>query len=152
MTQQSKRPAGPLARLARFAANQDGIAAVEFAVGAVVLFSLSMGIIDSGRAMFALNNIEHASKDGARYAAIHGLQSIAPKDDTLIETFVKDKITGITTTTSMSVNTTWQDPLTNAPGTTVTVAVTYPFTFFFGSIFSTTPFNLTAQSTMTISR
>ena len=88
----------------------------------------------------------------ARYAAIHGLQSIAPKDDALIETFVKDKITGITTTTSMSVNTTWQDPLTNAPGTTVTVAVTYPFTFFFGSIFSTTPFNLTAQSTMTISR
>ncbi len=151
MRPHSKRPAKRFPWLKRFGTNQDGVAAVEFAAGALVLFSLSMGIIDIGRAMFTLNSIEHSSKEGARYAAIHGLQSIAPKNSLEIKNFVENSTTGIDTT-AMIVDPQWEDAVTNAPGTTVTVVVTYPFNFFFASIFSTTPFDLTAQSTMTISR
>ena len=154
MRAQIRSLARRFAWIKRFSADRAGAAAIEFALGSVILFSLTMGIIDIGRVMFTINSIEHATKEGARFAAIHGAQSLAPEGVGItpdVETFVKDNTTGIDTT-PMTVNVTWEDPLANAPGTTVTVATTYPFSFFFAAILPTTSFDLTAQSVYTISR
>ncbi|MDH3473335.1 MAG: pilus assembly protein [Rhodospirillales bacterium] len=140
-----------LALLRRLGAERGGVAAVEFAAGATVLFGLTMGIMDLGRAMHTLNSVENAAKTGARYASIHGLQSSDPKTDGEISTFIMSQAVGIDTT-YMTPLVTWEDPANQTPGTSVTVNVSQQFNFFYGAIFSTDPFNLTAQSTYTITR
>ena len=45
-------------------------AAVEFAIIAPLLLVLVFGIIDFGRALFTLNNLTSAVREGARYAAV----------------------------------------------------------------------------------
>lgn len=147
-------PARRFAWITRFSADQAGAAVVEFALGATVLFGLTMGIIDIGRAMFAVNSIEHATKEGARYAAIHGRSSIAPQGVGVtpsVQTFVTNSMSGIDTG-AMMVNVVWEDPVLNTPGSSVTVSVTYPFEPIFASVLGAATFNLTAQSTYTISR
>lgn len=47
-----------------------GAAAVEFAIIAPLLFVLVFGIIDFGRALFTLNNLTSAVREGARFAAV----------------------------------------------------------------------------------
>ena len=139
------------ALLRRFSAEQDGVAAIEFALGAVMLFGLSIGIVDVGRYMFTVNAIEHASKEGARYAAIHSPGSVNPKTDAQIVTFIENSAIGMDVV-AMTPDITWSDPVTYAPGSRVTIQVDHPFNFFYAGIFSTTPFTLSAQSTYTVGR
>ena len=139
------------ALLRRFSAEQAGVAAVEFALGAVLLFGLSIGIVDVGRYMFTVNAIEHATKEGARFAAIHSPGSVNPKTDAQIVTFIEDSAVGMDVA-AMTPNITWSDPVTYAPGSRVTIQVDHPFQFFYSGIFSTTPFTLSAQSVYTVGR
>ena len=61
--------------LGSLAVGTGGAAALEFAFAAIILLSLTMGVIDIGRAMHTMNTLEHAVKEGSRYASIHGSQS-----------------------------------------------------------------------------
>ncbi len=60
-----------LPRLTRTSARSErGAAMVEFALIAPVLFVLIFGIVDFGRALFLLNNLTAAVREGARLAAV----------------------------------------------------------------------------------
>ena len=53
--------------------NQDdrGAALVEFAVSAILLFTLLFGIIEAGWAFFNLLDVRHSANEGARLAAVN---------------------------------------------------------------------------------
>jgi hypothetical protein len=49
-----------------------GQAVVEFALVAPFLFLLIVGIIEAGRLVFNYHTLNHAAREGARYAIVHG--------------------------------------------------------------------------------
>ena len=53
-----------------------GVAAVEFAVVAPILFLLIFGMIDVGRALMVQNLLTNAARDGARAASLDGVTAV----------------------------------------------------------------------------
>jgi len=53
-----------------FAKNQKGIAVVEFAIVAALLFTMIFGVIEVGRAFFVSSALDEATRRGARMAAV----------------------------------------------------------------------------------
>ena len=96
-----------------------------------------------------MNTIEHAAKEGARYASHHGSQSIDPKTDQEIGDYIKQKAVGVDST-DVTVQVQWNPD--DAPGSVVVINVTYPFRLMYASVLSTDPYDLTARSTYTVSR
>jgi len=50
---------------------QRGQSLVEFALGAILLFTLIFGIIEFGRLIYAYSVVANAAREGARFAAVH---------------------------------------------------------------------------------
>src|SRR3954447_1404449 len=63
------RAAGDVRRPER---RRRGVAAVEFAVVASLLFLLLLGIIEIGRAMMVLEMLNNAARNGARMGTLQG--------------------------------------------------------------------------------
>lgn len=61
-------------------ASQRGVAAVEFALVAVILFTVLFGITEFGRVLFMMNTTAEATRLGARLAVV------CDKDDSVITT------------------------------------------------------------------
>lgn len=61
-------------------ASQRGVAAVEFALVAVILFTVLFGIMEFGRVLFMMNTTTEATRLGARLAVV------CDKDDSAITT------------------------------------------------------------------
>lgn len=55
-----------------------GQALVEFALVAPMLFVLILGTIEAGRFIFFYEVMNHATREGARYAIVHGSDSTCP--------------------------------------------------------------------------
>ena len=55
-----------------------GQAMVEFALVAPMLFLLIIGIIEAGRFVFLTEVMHNATKEGARYAIVHGSDAVCP--------------------------------------------------------------------------
>lgn len=55
-----------------------GQAMVEFAMVVPVLFVLVLGIIEAGRFVFFYELLHNATREGARYAIVHGARSTCP--------------------------------------------------------------------------
>jgi Flp pilus assembly protein TadG len=55
-----------------------GQALVEFALVAPILFLLFFGIIEFGRFVLAYEELNNATREGARYAIVHGSASTCP--------------------------------------------------------------------------
>jgi hypothetical protein len=51
---------------------------VEFAMVAPMLFLLILGTIEAGRFVFFQELLNHATREGARYAIVHGADSVCP--------------------------------------------------------------------------
>jgi hypothetical protein len=51
---------------------------VEFALVAPMLFLLILGIIEAGRFVFLTEVMHSATKEGARYAIVHGADAVCP--------------------------------------------------------------------------
>lgn len=68
MTPIHRRPA----RRSRVAGSRRGQALVEFALTLPVLILLLVGIIDFGRAVWAVSVVSNAAREAARYAIVHG--------------------------------------------------------------------------------
>ena len=56
-------------RIRKFASSEHGAAMVEFAIVLPVLLLIVFGIVDFGRALFTLNNLTAAVREGARLAS-----------------------------------------------------------------------------------
>lgn len=55
-----------------------GVALVEFALVAPMFFLLLIGIFEAGRFVLYLETLNHATREGARYAIVHGANSTCP--------------------------------------------------------------------------
>lgn len=62
---------------AKCGGKQDGAAAVEFALIAMVFFSLLLGILEFGRVLFTWNSAVEATRYGARVAVVCDIGSTA---------------------------------------------------------------------------
>ena len=55
-----------------------GQALVEFALAAPIFFVLMFGLIELGRAVYYIQVLDSAARDGARYGVVHGFKSFCP--------------------------------------------------------------------------
>jgi Flp pilus assembly protein TadG len=106
---------------------------VEFAIVAVLLVMLLLGVVEFGRMVLVYTTVANAARAGARYAIVHGTDNLASTDD--IKTIVKNFLsvapldtTGLTTSVSYP-----GDPVKSGssgctdPGCGVVVTATYPY-------------------------
>ena len=101
-----------------------GVAALEFALIAPALFLLTVGIIDVGRMMWTASTLDHAAREGARYATVRGAQSVQPTNAAEVQAFVVDRAIGVNPA-NLSVSVDWSPD--GNPGSTVTITVGYQY-------------------------
>lgn len=124
-----------------------GVAALEFALIAPALFLLTVGIIDVGRMMWMASTLDHAAREGARYATAHGAQSAVPTSTAEVQAFVLNRAIGANPA-NLSVSVNWS-PNSN-PGGTVTVTVGYQYNSLLVGFITRDPINFQSVSTLSI--
>ena len=103
-----------------------GATVIEFAFVFVLFLATVVGMMDMGRAVWAYNTLAFATREGARYAIVHGTDSGSPATTTEIQNVVASHALGLDSGL-LTVNTTWSPDQT--PGSEVTVDATYNFSF-----------------------
>ncbi len=135
-----------------------GQALVEFALVAIVFFIFVFGMVDAGRAVWNYNTLAQATREGTRYAIVHGSASTdpsgpgsenytAPDSDTMVTQQV-EKFGGGLNTSRLTVRSEWPDG-TNIAGNQVTVTSEYEFEPIFNFL-GLVSFTMTSSSTMEI--
>jgi Flp pilus assembly protein TadG len=138
-----------------------GQALVEFALVAPVFFLLLFGIIEGGRFIFYYQVLNNATREGARYAIVHGSRSSCPSGPMeagipapacydasgakVIQT-VRNTAFG-TLGSAVAVTPTW--PTDNARDSDITVAATYTYRSLI-PLLPLPPITITAESTLVI--
>ena len=125
-----------------------GSAFVEFALLAPVFFLVILGIIDFGMMMWTSNTVEHAATEGARYAAVRGSDKPAPASEAQVRNYVKDQALGVALKNS-DVDVSWANN-SNVSGSSVTVEVTFTYSYIIGGLMNFDPVELEGSSTMVI--
>jgi Flp pilus assembly protein TadG len=121
-----------------------GQAMVEFGIVSIIFFSMIFGIIEGGRLLFTYHQVNHAAREGARYAVAHGSKSgNASEGD--IRQHIAETTTGLS---EGALTVTMSAPNGNEPREPVTVSVTYRFDPIVALVFGTNPITLTSDSTM----
>lgn len=145
-------------------------AMVEFALVAPLFFLLLFGIIEAGRFIFYYETLNHATREGARYAIVNGANTIgcptgppAPGASACdvpgnnVVTRVRQSAFGMSAT-GISVDRCWWylacDFAThgdgdNARGATVTVTASYTYSSLIPLV-PLPPINITAESSLVI--
>jgi Flp pilus assembly protein TadG len=106
-----------------------GQALVEFVLVAPIFFLILFAIIDFGRYVYYVQTINNAAREGARYAIVHGYDSIAPSgpgDDAAVKSTVRRYLIGVVGDASTPTITPTWDP-NNRREARVTVNVSYQF-------------------------
>ncbi len=137
---------------------EGGQALVEFSFVAIAFFILVLGTIDVGRAVWNYNTLAQATREGTRYAIVHGSLSTdpsgpgssyytPPSTDTKVTQTVKQFGSGLDQS-QLTVQAQWLDG-DNQDGSHVKVTSNYtfqPFVNFLGIV----SFSMGSSSTMTI--
>ena len=137
---------------------EGGQALTEFALISLIFFMLVFGMIDIGRAVWHYNALAEATREGTRYAIVHGGDSsdpsgpgsayyTPPHSDTQVSQVVENHA-GSLNTSQLTVETTWIDG-TNEKGNRVTVSSQYTYTPIF-NMFGILEFSMSSSSTMAI--
>ena len=108
-----------------------GATLVEFALVAPIFFLVLFSIVEAARFVFYYEVLNNATRDGARYAIVHGENSFdptgPPNDPSGADVIARVKQSAIGVLGSaISVTPTWS-PATNERGTTVTVRASYTY-------------------------
>jgi len=129
---------------------ESGQAVVEYALTALIFFSLLLFTVDGGRIFWNYLTVTEAARVGARYGITHGANSaapVSPSDYAALRQTIIDKTAGLVPA-DLTVTATWTP--NNQPGSKITVDLAYivrPITSMFWSAQSLT---LRARSTMVI--
>ena len=127
-----------------------GQALVEFSLIFIAFFLLVMGAVDVGRAVWNYNTLAQATREGTRYAIVHGANSSDPSgpgnDDAIVD-IVETAGSGLADS-ALSVSATWPDGGNN-PGEHVTVSSEYTYTPIFNFL-GAISFDMSSSSTMEI--
>lgn len=136
-----------LLKIARLLRDTRGVAAVEFAFAFPILILLLVGTLDIGRALWTTSTLDHAAREGARYASLRGAESRYPASDAEIQAFVRNRAIGIDPS-RLTVSVAWAP--NSYSGGTVTIQVAQPFGFLLAGFLDLSPFELTGDATMTV--
>lgn len=131
---------------------------VEFSVVGIVFFIVVFGLIDVGRAVWNYNTLAQATREGARYAIVHGAYSgdpsgpgsphfTEPNIDAMITAEV-EKYAGGLDESDLTVEAEWIDGGNNV-GYRVEVTSRYDYQPLFGFL-APVSFTMTSSSTMRI--
>lgn len=124
-------------RLLRAALRREGgQSLVEFSLVSIVFFLLVFGTIDVGRAVWNYNTLAQATREGTRYAIVHGADSSDPSGpgsayytppniDTNVTQVVEANAAGLNTT-QLTVEAHWWNG-TNSNGDPVSVETHYTY-------------------------
>ena len=135
-----------------------GQALVEFSLVSIVFFLLVFGMVDVGRAVWNYNTLAHATREGARYAIVHGGDSLDPSgpgSDYYTEPDTDSMVTqqvetfgGGLSPSRLTVQAEWPDG-SNIAGSHVKVTSQYEFEPIFDFL-GIASFTMTSSSTMLI--
>lgn len=112
----------------RTARSDEGQALVEFALILPLILTIVLGLFDSARAVWQVNTLAYAAREGTRYAIVHGSASAAPlgpsdPSEPAIGAVVRAAAVGVP---NVTVATAWPDG-NNDRLSRVSVDVTAPF-------------------------
>lgn len=131
--------------------SEEGAAAVEFALVAMILVTLLVGIMQFGYLFFQWNEITHAAREGARWAALeYPAGSVATPDTVRYKVAQAAPDMGLT---DADIIVTPENPGIGDVGDPATVTVTHAvplFTPIMQNIFGTSDATFTLQSTATL--
>ena len=105
-----------------------GASTLEFGLSFILFFTFVMAIMEFGRIIASYNILAGATREGVRYAMVHGSASGSAATNTDIQDVVRNWSVGLDRS-SVSVTTTWTPG--NGPGSKVRVQASYavlPFT------------------------
>ncbi len=136
-----------LRRLIRFLQDRRGVAAVEFAFVAPVLFMLTIGTIDVGRLVWSWSSLDHLAREATRYASVRGAESLSPMTQTQLEAYVNNRLIGMDPN-DVTVTVTWTP--NNNPGGTVKVQLDLQFDFFLGGLIGMDSIQVQGESAMVV--
>ena len=102
--------------------SQRGSATLEFGLAFMLFFLLLCGIMEFGRIVASYNILAGATREGVRYATLHGSASGAVASSSDIQNIVRNWAVGLDRD-SVLVTTTWTP--SNTPGSKVRVHAQY---------------------------
>jgi len=104
----------------RFVDAESGQTIVEFALGALLFFTLLFGTIEVGLVVWRYNMLSNLAQEGARWGSVRGSTSSFPHaSNSDVQTYVQGRAVGMTVT----VTTPLGAPSALQPGQTVSVQV-----------------------------
>lgn len=103
-----------------------GQAVLETAISVIVFLTLLLGVIDFGYGLYTYDLVSYAAKIGSRWAIVHGSTSSAPASASDVQNYIASQVAGLDPG-KLQVTTSWSP--NNHPGSTVSVQVTYNFSF-----------------------
>lgn len=106
----------------RYQKDENGAAAVEFSMLAVLFIMLIFGVFELGRLFWTLNGLQYSVEQAARYAAIHPSGSESDIRDVAIESLSDMQVSA--NPLSIQVN-----AVSDAEIQMIEVTSTYPLTF-----------------------
>ena len=142
------------ATLPRLFRSKRGNAAVEFALTFPTLMVVTLMIFDLGQALFVYTTINNVAADGARYAALHGINNTYAKTPEQIQTYIQARAVGLDPN-NLTITLTYT-PNNTFTASRVEVQVDYELSIFLSGIFSNiitntdATFNMNGTSTMDI--
>ena len=107
-----------LHRCLTFLRDRRASSAIEFALIAPILISMTVGIIDVGRLVWSASALSHLARETTRYASVRGAGSLVPATQSELETFVADRLIAMDPG-DLTVAVSWSP--NNLPGGTVQV-------------------------------
>jgi Flp pilus assembly protein TadG len=107
---------------ARLRRDERGTELIEFAFVGLMLFALTFGVAEFGRAVWTYSTVAHLAREGARFAIVRGAESASTASASDVDAYVQSRAAGMT---DLVVTTAW-DP-DNQPGSVVEVRVDRPF-------------------------
>lgn len=124
-----------------------GQSLVEFALVLPLVLTIVLGMFDAARAVWQLNTLAYAAREGSRYAIVHGSTSLLPLGpsnaaDPNISAVVRNAAVGVA---SVSVATAWPDG-NNDRQSRVSVDATAPFVPLASQYFTGGAFKLTLRA------
>ncbi len=132
----------------RLRSGRRGNAMVEFALTFGLFMVFFIATVEGGRLMWSWASLAHATREGARYAMVHGESNPLTGDELTIEEQVKFNAIGLDDD-DISVTTSWAD-VDKTRGTQVAVDSTYAFRFIVSGVTGSQTITLRSQSTVPV--
>lgn len=127
--------------LRRLVQSRDGSVLLETALMITILLMLMFGIVDLGRALYTMNNLVSAVREGARFGAVATPLNTTDVQDTVIARFSPFTFGGPTPTRAMISVTLAPAGCPTGGCSSVKVRFAYPFSWLFptqvGGLFGT---------------